>query len=626
MRKNLRVFIALCLLLATWRCSLLSAQGEVMKVYVVSDGYKIDERNDRVFTQDPNISLDKLKTENHIWSARSATVSIAGARGEVVAFQLMIEGGAKGLKEVDVEVEEFHGPGRIDKEAIQLFKEFYHYLGDAGSGSTPDGRITADGTDRPSMGKGWYPDALVPWAVDDCADYTGYDGPPFDIAPNEVQGVWVDLYIPRSARAGKYTCDITVKSSAGTKRVNLDLQVRDFTIPRTVHSLWYINMWEGTWLNNGAQDRWLKGKDLVRHREEVHRVFRRHRIIPGNMYYSADSPEFRFSADGKLKKVDWSNYDAHYEKVLNREKNILGRGEPPVELWRVPLPPSTIGCFSDEDWGQMVEEVVRHWDEKGWDISRAYVYLADEPSWTLADLLRRRAKIVKERSGGRLHRQIAVYRILGRGSWDQQQRVFDKWKDVLDWWLIAGDFYHPPATAQLPQDAWRGIYQGGEPYQGNEALDADGIALRTWPWIAWRYKLDYMCYYSSEEGGRAADCGVWQEVLRIPRRSWAISQGVFMYPGKRVNCKQPIVNIRFKQCRRGQMDFEYFWLLRKAGKEELADRLVKKVINVALSEAAPRPELYGAGKWSHDPAVWDSAIAEAAGELARLKDILPREK
>ena len=33
-------------------------------------------------------------------------------------------------------------------------------------------------------------------------------------------------------------------------------------------------------------------------------------------------------------------------------------------------------------------------------------------------------------------------------------------------------------------------------------------------------------------------------------------------------------------------DYEYFWLLRQAGEERLANDLCKKVINVALSEAA----------------------------------------
>jgi hypothetical protein len=116
------------------------------------------------------------------------------------------------------------------------------------------------------------------------------------------------------------------------------------------------------------------------------------------------------------------------------------------------------------------------------------------------------------------------------------------------------------------------------------------------------------------------------EIWDHPRnRPWAVSQGVFIYPGKKVMYDLPIVNIRMKQIRRGQTDFEYFWLLKQAGEAALADRLVKSVINVALSEAADRPERHGCGKWSHNPVDWDAALAKAAARLEERKASLPRE-
>ncbi|MFC1453455.1 hypothetical protein ACFLSJ_08955, partial [Verrucomicrobiota bacterium] len=178
----------------------------------------------------------------------------------------------------------------------------------------------------------------------------------------------------------------------------------------------------------------------------------------------------------------------------------------------------------------------------------------------------------------------------------------------------------------LPKGSLKGMYQGAEPFQGNETLDADGVAMRTWSWVAWQYRLDFLCYYSMSEAWQGWDmenrrrfdrnnCEIWDE----PRnRGWAISQGVFIYPGSRVEYNLPIVNIRMKQVRRGQTDYEYFWLLRRAGEGQLADDLCRGVLNVALSEAAEAPEYYAAGKWSHDPAVWDQAIRTAAEKLHAL--------
>jgi hypothetical protein len=65
--------------------------------------------------------------------------------------------------------------------------------------------------------------------------------------------------------------------------------------------------------------------------------------------------------------------------------------------------------------------------------------------------------------------------------------------------------------------------------------------------------------------------------------------------------------------------------LRQAGQEALADSLCKGVLHVALSEAAPRPEAYSAGKWSHNPEDWDAAIRKAGDKLEELKAGLPKE-
>jgi hypothetical protein len=397
---------------------------------------------------------------------------------------------------------------------------------------------------------------------------------------------------------------------------------------------------------NQAGGYWLKGRALAAYEDAVYRIARRHRFTAGNMY-DTDMPMIEEAPDGGLKHVDWRAYDAAHEKVLSPANNLFGPGEDAIEIWKVPLstgirtrPGKT--PKGDKAWDQMVAEISRHWREKGWDLARTYVYLADEPTSSSAAALDDFARRVKTASRGLLRRQIAVYTILG-DRWDTQQPVFDRWKDNLDMWMVAGDYYSVPHMNALPPGVFKGMYQGGEPLQGNETLDADGVAMRSWSWIAWQYRIDYLCYYSMAEAWRKAiphpqDSGRFisprgpagenndNEIWDHPRnRTWALSQGVFIYPGKKVNYDLPIVNIRMKQIRRGQTDFEYFWLMKQAGEGDLADRLVKRVINVALSEAADRPESYGYGRWSHNPDDWDAAVAEAAARIGEIRDRLPKE-
>ncbi len=608
-----------------------------VNVWAVPDGYKIDKFGKKIFVIDPKQDLGAIKRKNILWDADAKTIALAAARGETLAFQLGIEGEAQGLKDVNVQSSDLVGPNgaKLSAAQLELFKIYYTEVNDKGSGAT----------NGPTMGKGWYPDALVPWALGDSNTYGGYDGPPFAVKPNEIQGVWIDLAIPYGTPAGQYAGTLTVSAAgANAATVKVSLKVRDFDIPRKIHAVFFMNggvddmnQSGGGWLDTPAKRQ--------KYEEQMYVDSRRHRFTCGNMY-DESRPNVTTNADGTL-KVDWAGYDGRFGKVLSPTNNIFGTGQDAIEVWKVPLftgiksgnaqfPPG------EKAWDQMIVEIKNHWKEKGWDISRAYAYLADEPPRGQAEKLNDYAKRVKNSPGPNLGRQIAVYTILGK-SWTEQKPIFDLWKDNLDWWMVAGDYYNVPDMDALAKDHKKAFYQGGEPYQGNETLDADGIAMRTWSWIAWQYKLDYECYYSMTEAWRKAtpdprnpdrfiqgrgragennDNEIWDH----PRnRTWAISQGVFIYPGKKVNFDLPIWNIRTKQIRRGQTDYEYFWLLKQAGEERLANDLCKKVLNVALSEAASAPEQYGYGKWSHNPADWDNAVQAAGDRLEQIKDKLPKE-
>ena len=621
--------------LAATPASLMSADVDA---WAAPEGYKIDKFGKKIFTQDAKAGdIAALKKKSSIWDGEAKAISLSGARGEVLAFQLAIEGGAQGLKEVDVKKGALSGPAgkTIPDAKIELYKIYYTQVTDKGSGAT----------NSPSLGKGWYPDALVPWPVGHTDAYGGYDGPPFAIKAGEVQGVWIDLAIPYGTPAGDYGGALNVVAAGGVSTpLKLTVKVRDFDIPRRIHNTFFMN--GGTADVNQSGGGWLQGDKVRIFDEETYRIARRHRFTCGNMYNN-DHPRADETPDGELKSVDWSAYDAQYDKVLNTRKNLFGPGEDAIEIWKVPLDTGIRSGAQQfpkgqKAWDQMIAEIRKHWQEKNWDFSRAYVYLADEPGKELADKLNDYARRVKASPGAPLRRQIAVYTILG-DSYDKQKWVFDLWKDNLDMWMVAGDYYHVPSMNALPAGSLKGMYQGAEPYQGNETLDTDGIALRSWSWVAWQYRIDYQCYYSMSEAWRKAipdpknpnkfiqksgrqfennDNEIWDN----PRnRTWALSQGVFIYPGKKVNYDLPIVGIRMKQVRRGQTDFEYFWLLKQAGEEKLADSLCKGVINVALSEAASKPEEYGAGKWTHDPELWDAAVQQAGARLEQLKDKLSKE-
>lgn len=138
-------------------CASVSAvKAAELNVWAAPEGHKIDKFGKKVFVQDPKVNLTEIKKKNGIWDDETKSISLAGARGEVLAFQLGIEGGAQGLKDVDVKKGALNGK-TIPSTQIEVYKIYYTQVTDRGSGPT----------NAPSMGQGWYPDALVPWSVGD---------------------------------------------------------------------------------------------------------------------------------------------------------------------------------------------------------------------------------------------------------------------------------------------------------------------------------------------------------------------------------------------------------------------------------------------------------------------------
>jgi hypothetical protein len=141
------------------------------------------------------------------------------------------------------------------------------------------------------------------------------------------------------------------------------------------------------------------------------------------------------------------------------------------------------------------------------------------------------------------------------------------------------------------------------------------VELRTWGVICWRYGLQGTFFW-------AVDFGSPDRPLAIPNSGngetrWG--NGVLLYPGSRLPdvgllpIEGPLPSLRMKAYRRGLQDFEYAWLLAQAGKRDVADAIVRRVVPAALAEAR-NP---GEPPWSSDPNDWYRMREELAAALRR---------
>ncbi len=154
-------------------------------------------------------------------------VKLWAARGEYESFQIVASGGAQGLTGVNVTVSDLQGADGqvIPHTAFTLYREKYVHV----TASSPNWK----GPNQP-MGPGCYPDALIPFTDPDTgkplsgAQFTAV---PFDLKTGNNQPIWVDLLVPRTARAGKYTGSYTVSSNRGNFTGEIGLTVWNFSLP-----------------------------------------------------------------------------------------------------------------------------------------------------------------------------------------------------------------------------------------------------------------------------------------------------------------------------------------------------------------------------------------------------------
>jgi len=185
---------------------------------------------------------------------KSNDINLMAARGEYEAFQIVIQAPKGNLENIDVVVSDLHGVNEsvISKKNITLYREHYIYI---------DRPSPKNWKNNPTLGVGWYPDALIPFVnPDNGSDLTGaeLDAVPFNLEPGKNQPIWVDVFVPRNTAPGEYQGTYTVSSNHGQSTGTISLTVWDFELPLqpSLHSSFAI------WKDRGA----TANQEVVKHK------------------------------------------------------------------------------------------------------------------------------------------------------------------------------------------------------------------------------------------------------------------------------------------------------------------------------------------------------------------------
>jgi hypothetical protein len=576
-------------------------RSTVPRAFVVDDAVKIGA-DGRILSLVPLTGYREL---NPAWDGLAITV--AGARGETVAFQLVVEAGSRPVRGVTARFPDLRGEagGVIARDRFAVFREWY--IAVTAPSTSPGG----------SAGPGEYPDALIPAA-------TPRWGLPVDVSAGKTQALWVDLAIPRSSAPGTYRGTVSVHADDRELGLfDLVLTVRSFELPSERHLRWRVGYsgWEAVPAHFGIAE---GTPEWLRLEEELYRLlWEGHRLVPTTHYSHVRLP---VRGNGAELAIDWTGFDARFRRYLDGSAFADGQR---INVFSLPVNlqtgwPGRRAAGDPAFLTAIARAIGRHWDEKGWRLEDAFVYVADEPeSGRYADL--RRACQALHAGDRRIATSVAFYTEFGRDA----RRIVDEFGGLVTMWDIAGDYADLPALrARQAAGDTVGIYQGGEPFEGGEALDDDGLALTTWPWVAWRYRLDTLFLYNATEWDyhrldrssvrwAVGKREIWENPLN---QSWATnSQGVLLYPGQYVGARGTLPSIRLKEVRRGMQDYEYLWLASKLDAARV-DAIARRIVPRALYEAGTLGQIGSRGAWERDPRAWASARRELAAIISAASE------
>jgi Glycoside hydrolase 123, catalytic domain len=534
-------------------------------VWAVSDGEKIerDELN------------SPHKRGNAVWDGKR--VKLFGARNEIIAFQLIVEAGASGIRRLSAALPElslkggrrkivYRAPGDDPSQTvgrpIQLFAANYLNVTQATGASW----FYKSAAAKPSDPVGWKPVQLAP-------ENASRGGFPLAVAPQRNQAIWIEIYTARNLPSGAYRGHVTVQADGEQTVVPVELELFDFTLPDE-NSLPAMVYYER------SQPELYQGRNLD---AEYHRFAHRNRIELVHAY----SVEAVNAAAGRFGGADFTaakGYEGPGEGVGNRivPATFYGPGkefDDRAGAWR-----------KADEWMTFLKERLPR--------AITFLYLPDEPSPRQFAYIRQLADNVHSNPGpGRALRTMVTH--------DYVKEL----DDSIDIWNASGlwfDIRRAEAERAKGRQYW--TYNGGRPAVGALLIDTPATDARVIPWACFKHGVEvyfqwhgvHWRHNSQKQGERNQN--VWANPVTFDNRgqpnkpindqNFANGDGVLLYPGEeRLHPEEnrgvagPISTVQLANLRRGLQDHLYLTMARKLGLNADVEAALRTIVPRVFSDA-----------------------------------------
>jgi hypothetical protein len=655
MKKRLKEVVKLRFYFLVFKLMIISliskelyAQG-ISAVWVNEGGDKVTQEELRVGQPNGRAVI------NHIWDG--STVTIKGAKNEVINFNIVIEAATQQANGVTVSFNTLTGPGGAVIQStptsgdgvfnwvgrpIELF--YIRYLQIRGLShfgyETYDERHIPERMRRPWTGEGigsgtwedrpdhdkYYPDIAVPLEL----------ASPFTIDAERNQSIWVDIYIPKTAAAGLYTGTVTINETGGpTRTIPVELTVYDFTLPDipTCKTMLVLSGGEINERYFGIGNNWVQGDNellakLIQDRHFL--IAHRHKIsIIGDAswinsdYTSEDHPAESFAE--RLEGSFFTSTNGYDGPGVNTGNNVYS-----VKTYGIP------NSWKSDTAMRRHSDAWVNWFETNSPETEYFLYLIDEShDYQQIEIWSQWL----ENNPGPGHRLKSMATISLPIAVDSTPTLkipasVSTIGIPSHWETAAYEYSHDPNRRFF-------LYNGSRPAGGGWMTEDDGVALRVNAWIQFKKHINRWFYWEStyyndfQAGGGRVDLfesartfGSLTDTSLIRGETgynYSNGDGVLFYPGtdsvfpgSSYGVNGPFASLRMKQWRRGLQDHDYLTLasaIDPIAVQGIVNTIIPQVVwEVGVQDTTDPTWVRCNISWSNDPDVWE----EARDSLAQI--------
>jgi hypothetical protein len=529
------------------------AEGEVM-VWAVPSVQKV--RPD-----------DRPETSNLVWSSRTKTISLSGAKNEHVPFQIVVSAPVPRSRHERapsgffVEAGDLSSAaGRIPRDRVKLY--FEHV-------------ILCYAKSGPVGAAGFWPDALAPLtdAFSMAAEFRSFV---------RNRAVWADIVVPADAPAGTYTGMLAVtRDGKKIDELRITLTVHDFALPEETHLVTYMGM------SGSHIERSHRPVDASERRQLLQKYYEflyANRMEP--WFNEPLQPAIEARGDGDVAvRFDDAVYRDYMERL--KTKRVILEAEP-----RELRPTEKLPLFSEPFNRRIrsyVKQVADYYASRGWKSRLVFNSPIDEPATAEHyEDTRRWARLVHEAAPG-VPFLVTKSPVPGRPE-------LGTLVGHANYFSIHGNELNSPAVKKAIREEQA---KGGEITwyiscdqiypQPNYFIDAPAMDPVMVPWITWRYGMNGVLYWAVNYWSQTPD--PWIDPVTFlsgflcSDGSVLNGEGSLVYPGhhtRRYTGQKevygPVSSLRFELLREGIEDYEYLWLLKSLGDGAFADRAAESMV------------------------------------------------